>query len=585
MTPRSPEVNLKSMQNAMESLSDSLDWLDNIDDREMLRLSQEMKGSEYNLLAERTQSLVCGSRYIQNRSSAINRLPPKILSTIFELLMPPYPKIKFFITDPDDVDYEFDPEAADTIENNSSTSWAAITASSLVCRHWRNIALATPALWTDILISSPDADFVSTQLVRSGVCPLNVQFKGPVSPASLELTFVNNLLQQAHRIRRLIVWVKTQSDDIRPWLENAEQLETLDVMSRFYKDSDMQSFQDHPLLCDSRTPRLHTLSVSNWGRWQTGTFRTLRYLMLSFERNLLLVDLADLANGLMAVFAANANTLEEITMADGMQPFPEKGAALELEGVSPVDMRALKRLLVCGMQLYHEVIEPKLVLHECARDYRFSSSWNGPNVQFRNSNRFPVKKLFISNSHTAATNGTLAMRTFNLDRLSLLSSFIDKRDVQELWLSRWTDTPTGPIPTRIASLVEPMFGVEKLVILCEERLWLSHIADFNLFPALSELQLHSQVEANYPTILDFVTRRNEDGRAIKTLRFVRDPHQNCDTVDFGTFELRKAHLESYVANVVYDNVPDGSKPPRMTLPAVCTTKSPVHAYWNPWELH
>ncbi|KAI0345942.1 hypothetical protein BDW22DRAFT_932249 [Trametopsis cervina] len=581
------EPSLKTIQNALESLSSTLDWLKDVDDREMLRLSQEMDSFAHNALLERVQSLVYALRRIRNRSSTINRLPTEILSIIFEFLMPPYPRIRFppVVMDEMDMAYNVEPWVPDLTENYS-TLWASIAAVSLVCRNWRDVALATPLLWTDILVSSHHGDFISTQLVRSTMYPLNVQFNGPVSPASLDLPFVQNLLKESYRIRRLTVWVPTESDDMRPWIKNATQLETLDIMSRRSQGRVSRSFRDFPLLSDLRTPRLQTLSVSNWGRRQTGTFRTLRYLVLDFERD---ISLVDLASGLMAVFAANAHSLEEVVVFDGIPWHMDEEAAPELN-VSPVNMHALKRLVVKHGQLFHHAVEPKLVLHNCARFYQFHVFYH-PGIRvprIGDSNLFPVKKLFISESDIAATDGTSAVRTPNEHRDLLISPFLNEDDVRELWLSRWADTPCGnpyvEMPPPTASLLEPMLGVDKLIILRDEQLWLSSATNSDLFPALSELQLHSQVEASYPTILDFVTRRSEDGRAIKTLRFVRDPHQNCDTSDYSAFELRKSHLESYVANVVYENVPDGSKPPRMTLPAVCETMSTVHNFWDRWEL-
>ncbi|KAI0338721.1 hypothetical protein BDW22DRAFT_1422790 [Trametopsis cervina] len=572
MAHQPPQSDPKIIQNALAPLSNSLD---DVDDHEMLRLSQEMNASAPNALLKCTQ----------NHSSMINRLPPEILSTVFEFLMPPYPRIRFPPLERDEMDYDPEPRIPDTTPKYS-TLWATLATASLVCRHWREVALATPALWADIPVPPPHGDFIPTQLARSGNYPLNVQFSAPVSPALLDLPLVQNVFKESHRIRRLTVWVQTDSKDIQPWLENATRLETLDIMSRDGQNNNPRSVREFPLLCDSHTPHLETLTLSNWARWPTGPLRTLRYLVLDFEHN---ISTADLTNGLMAVLAANAHSLEEI-VAFGISSFAG-GVEIPDLGVSPVDMRALKRLIVGDGELFHRVVEPKLVLHECARDYRFSLSMQHlEGIPLGNSNRFPVTKLFISRSHTAGTNGTSAVRTRNTGRVSLLTSFIEPHDVQELWLSQWTDArcsinPWVPVPPPIAGLLAPMLAVTKLVILRDEQLWLSPLTELDqLFPALRELQLHSQVLASYPTLRDFVARRKEQGRAIQTLRFVRDPHQNCDTAGWAAFEMRKALLEGYVANVVYEDVPDGGKPPRMPLPAVCETDSSVHIFWDAWEL-
>ncbi|KAI0345916.1 hypothetical protein BDW22DRAFT_926974 [Trametopsis cervina] len=423
ITPSSFEFNPQTIQNCLQYLSDSLDWLNRIDAHEMFRISQEMDVSLHEFLAERIESLVI-----------------TILGTIFESLMPSHRRITFNDThNGDDVVYN--------------------SASLLVCQHWRNIALATPALWTDILVSSralsgdgnnPRGHLISTQLMRSGIRPLKVQFNGLFSPASLQLPFIQDLLKQVHRIRRLLIRLQSANDDIH-------------------------TFMDPSPLSDIRTPRLQTLAVCDYGRWQIGIFRTLRHLLLRFQHA---TSLVNVASGLMAVFASNAHTLEDIVVSDPFQQWDEEERiTAALEGVPPVDMPALKRLVVKGMPLFRKVMEPKLVLHECARDYHFY--------------------------------------------------------------------PLAP-----------------------EHHHLRYIGDSNRFPA----------------ILNFVTGRKECGQAIETLRFVRDSRQIDDTEHLQVFNLWRSHLESYVANVVFDDVPEGGKPPRMELPAVCQTKSPVHAYWKPWNL-
>ncbi|KAI0345914.1 hypothetical protein BDW22DRAFT_926699 [Trametopsis cervina] len=243
MAPQSFKFDLQTMQNCLEYLSDSLDWLNNIDDHEMFRVSQEIDLS-YDFLAERIQSLVYAIRRIQNRHSAINRLPSEILGAIFEALMPSYPRLTF-----DERDSDSDSE--DDIIGYSPPPWVSQTAhaaSSLVCQHWRNVILTTPALWTDIIIphralsrdgNSRHGDFISSQLARSGIRSLDVQFNGMFSPASLQLTFVQDLLKQVHRIRRLSIRLQAMNDDIRMWTANARRLEILKI-SALYDTSCVQ---------------------------------------------------------------------------------------------------------------------------------------------------------------------------------------------------------------------------------------------------------------------------------------------------------------------------------------------------------
>ncbi|KAI0339397.1 hypothetical protein BDW22DRAFT_589839 [Trametopsis cervina] len=563
MAPQSFEFNMKTMQNCLEYLSNSLDWLSKLDDHELFRVAPE---SPYGVLLEQLQFLILAVWRVQNRYPMVNRLPVEILSAIFESLMPPYPKITsdYWYSDdvgPDDDDY-YTPRAYCT----------AIAAPSLVCRHWRNIVLGTPALWTDVLVLSKflskggnnsRGDFISTQLVRSGNCLLNVEFCESLSPASLQLTFIQDLLKQAHRIRRLTIRPQTMDhDEIRLWTGNAKQLEFLDIVSGQPEAS--RPFDGVPPSSDVQNPRIQTLALSNYVHWQMDTFRTLRHLILHFEYD---VSLVDVAKGLMTVFALNAHTLEDIVVSE-LESEDREGELMKvLNGVSPIDMPALKRLVVKGVPLFHYMVESKLVLHDCARDYDCLSDDSLPWDD--DSNRFPVKKLFLSYDHAIGTNGAAAMRVGNS---SSLSFFDDGRDVQELWLRGSRNN------------LKEMHAVEKLIIFRNEKRRLPLIAHSNLFPALSELQLHWQDRTSYPALLDLLARRKEDGRPIKMLRLVRDPNETRDREGFGMFEQRRWELERYVANVEYDDLSDGRQAPRMELPAVCNTKSPAHVVWNPWKM-
>ncbi|KAI0345929.1 hypothetical protein BDW22DRAFT_929282 [Trametopsis cervina] len=453
---------------------------------------------------------------------------------------------------------------------------------SLVCHHWRNVVLTTPTLWTDIRVSSralsedgknPHGDFISTQLKRSGICSLNVEFRRKVSPASLQLAFMRDLLKQVHRIQRLSISLTSANDDIRMWTANAQRLEILEIQAPRGRSD---TFIDPSLLSDIQTPRLQTLMVSNYERWQVGNFRTLRHLLLEFNLN---TPLVDLARKLMPVFALNAHTLEDLVVSDLSAFLDAKEQATE--GASVVDMPALKRLSVSGASWFHDVLEPKLVLHDCARDYQFLSS-----RPIGISNRFPLKKLFMSYRYTIGTNGTAAVRSpyyAGLERP--FSAFIDERDVQELWVGIGWEEGCHLTFGTLKTILRPTCEVRKLVLLRDARLWLSQFARLNCFPSLSELQIHSHLMNCYPAILDLVTGRKECGQAIETLRFVCHPYQNLPTYALREFDQQRSLLESYVANVVFDDVPEGSKPPRMELPAVCLTKSPVHSYWDPWEIY
>ncbi|KAI0339396.1 hypothetical protein BDW22DRAFT_589852 [Trametopsis cervina] len=592
MAPESKsfEFNIKTVQSCFEYLSDALDWLLSIDDYELRRVSRESE-SEIGLarlpdfLTARIHALLFVVRRVANRYPAINRLPAELLSAIFEALMPADPRITFDgRRDNEDDDDDDEDEDSDRESIGEARYQAAHAAPSLVCQHWREVTLGTPALWTDIYVSSctllgnrnnPYGAFISTQLARSGNCPLNVQLDTVLSPASLQLLFIQDLLKHTHHIRRLTMHVQSTNDDaeIHLWTANASQLEVLDITEAHYDTSASRPSVGPPLSSEAHAPRLQTLVMYNPMCCRMGMFRTLRHLLVKFYSN---ASMANLARGLMDVLALNAHTLEDLVVAN---EFNEPSAADEqtltsaLEGVVPVDMPALHRLLVQDNILFRRIIEPRLVLHACARDYDLMYS-RDPRF-----NRFLAKRLFVSCTHIIVTDGTAAARTRKPGQK--IAAFVDTRNVKELWLR--SDYDINEMLQELEEL-EPMHVVKKLVILA--ALWsaLTKITKFKLFPALEELQLHSQKAESYCKIVDFLAERKADGRAIKTLRLVRDRNASYWTEDFPMFVERRSEFEKYVANVVYEDVPCGSQPPRMELPTVCTTGSLVHEYWNPWKM-
>ncbi|KAI0342350.1 hypothetical protein BDW22DRAFT_186547 [Trametopsis cervina] len=91
---------------------------------------------------------------------------------------------------------------------------------------------------------------------------------------------------------------------------------------------------------------------------------------------------------------------------------------------------------------------------------------------------------------------------------------------------------------------QPMHAIKKLVICCDGWGLLARHTSPDLFPALSELQLHSQIEASYADLLDFIAKRKEDGQAIETLRLVRDPHKSRNTAGFEMFKQKRGQAAS-----------------------------------------
>ncbi|KIM80219.1 hypothetical protein PILCRDRAFT_822741 [Piloderma croceum F 1598] len=114
-------------------------------------------------------------------AAPIHRLPVELLSYIFTLSAHTSFVVDDDVAEPSPSDFPFDPA-------NMLTTIAIST----VSRYWRDVALSTPALWTDICVSTelpddddeesrqlrntmkPNADRIATYLARSGNAPIDI---------------------------------------------------------------------------------------------------------------------------------------------------------------------------------------------------------------------------------------------------------------------------------------------------------------------------------------------------------------------------------------------------------------------------
>ncbi|KAI0344843.1 hypothetical protein BDW22DRAFT_1355010, partial [Trametopsis cervina] len=542
-----------------------IDWL-------ILSLHKGLNADAYNFLAERVNNLLLAVRSIQNRLSPINCLPVEILAIIFTFLMPSY---------------------IDLQSNRLDVRLHEWHKPSLVCRYWRQISLATPGLWTDFVIpydlspewTGPDsrAVSISAQLSRSGDCPLNVIFGDKAytlsPPDSMTLPFAKDLLNYTHRIRYLRIRISGNNDDALLWTRNAAQLEVLELESRSSAEWTHTSF-DLPLLSHADTPRIHTLVVSNCIRWQTGTFCTLRCLIFTTaDDNSILAHVT----GFMDVLTANSRALEDLIISNhklrGHVEQRQIAEAKQTIGArTRTSMTALKRLKV-ESSVFIRIFEPKMVMKGCARIYNFDAT------ALDAQSSFAVSHLSITKRYVIGTDGNEALCA---SQDGHLPTFIHSRNVQELWLHyvfptlEWGDE-WGSQYYIESSLLKEMPEIRKLVILGYEDQWLKLITRYNAFPALAELQLHCQTEAHYSAILDFARDRLQRGQPISTLRILHDPSDETGT--FSLFEQNAHHFRCVVQHVLFEDILQDGRPPRMKLPEVCHTYYPLHesSSSQPWD--
>ncbi|KAJ3540376.1 hypothetical protein NMY22_g4322 [Coprinellus aureogranulatus] len=149
------------------------------------------KGYEEKLLARRA-TLQTEILAIENRWNAllpVNRLPHEILSTIFEIVKALWEQGYF----------------------KRRLFWMRL---SFVCRHWREIALETTSLWTNVDFANPAIG--ELMLSRSKKALLEVSFKTLPSPQSEVL--LRKTLSQTQRLRSIDVLLRHESSSEVLWV-------------------------------------------------------------------------------------------------------------------------------------------------------------------------------------------------------------------------------------------------------------------------------------------------------------------------------------------------------------------------------
>jgi len=137
------------------------------------------------------------------------------------------------------------------------------------CSRWRAIALADPALWTDIFVDVMTLDLLRLHLGRSAGLRLNVVITNP-HPITHSV-----LYKEAHRFRRFIV------DDMKlspvwgdAFPDAGSELEELRI----------DAYPNYPSLgflvpiFDGSLPKLQSLRLRNIPFWAMGMFKGLRHL-------------------------------------------------------------------------------------------------------------------------------------------------------------------------------------------------------------------------------------------------------------------------------------------------------------------
>ncbi|KAF5346640.1 hypothetical protein D9758_013208 [Tetrapyrgos nigripes] len=225
----------------------------------------EMPIAEIDAVERKLHVIAAAIRGHRNTLQPVNRLPPEILSIIFEhaqlSLSPFLPNIHMY--------------------SQEGSEWHSLLH---VCRHWRGVIAQTSFLWSTVDSSTLTAPY----LRRSGGSPLTIFLR---SPAGLTKEHLDILLPHVSRIKELHFscpsWDENNSIFDNPTLLTpAPLLQSLSVINpynAFVRDfwSLLTSVRaTMPQLFSGETPKLKHLFLEHFTSWPSNSFTNLTHVCL-----------------------------------------------------------------------------------------------------------------------------------------------------------------------------------------------------------------------------------------------------------------------------------------------------------------
>ncbi|OCH90268.1 hypothetical protein OBBRIDRAFT_610502 [Obba rivulosa] len=472
-----------------------------------------------------------------NSYCPVNRLPPEILSTIFRHV-------------PDDVQPE------PSIWPTSMFECSDVHTITLVCGHWRNVALDTPFLWNSITDSfSPDLC-----LRRSRSIPLNLLVNRKTA------SFFRHLVLAAHPIRELHCkcWELSPSTFA---MGPAPSLETLTLMWWAPSNDPPSQF-----IFQDATPKLRHLTLQS-SKIPSNSFSGLKQLHLSD----CYASLSSIHLLLMASSDLQDLTLLSIGVSDQDMPVLQKAdlghlRSLVMRWLEPDSAHAIFSCIS---------IPPAVAIH--------ISVDNGGVVIPKSHATFDLTKLAISiprdewdGSYRVVIAGPVsAIYTGIFTCMELPSSWqsdlseqFPLHQIEELWIEPHLG---GYGWSSLHVLLRALTGLITLAIhnedsrdICDQ---LVESEEALLFPSLATLYLLVDGNGlhNGAHVHDFVASRAALGHPLQkvVVEFTHGPLDGDHIVN---------SLSPYVPNVELRPVEELS---RISLPAICSTR--LHKYWTPWD--
>ncbi|KAF8550389.1 hypothetical protein OG21DRAFT_419864 [Imleria badia] len=159
---------------------------------------------------------------------------------------------------------------------------------SYVCRHWRNVALDCPTLWSYLFAIS--LRWTEELLARSKQAPLKLYIiQDLTSPFSSELSFVEPVMKHVERIQELHLYIQEERS-VAGYFSRlsspAPLLETLRITT------ERRSSEWSSILFNGDTPALRTLELSRcpvpWYSFKLGSLTrlSLHRIPVRFQQNM-----------------------------------------------------------------------------------------------------------------------------------------------------------------------------------------------------------------------------------------------------------------------------------------------------------
>ncbi|TFY73441.1 hypothetical protein EWM64_g10571 [Hericium alpestre] len=231
-------------------------------DRTTCNALREVEGQLYGL-----NHVMCALKTQRNALLPISRLPPEVLSQIFQYIAvveQSYPRTRYF---------------PPFLGSSGTLGWIKITH---VCRQWRDVALADSRLWAKTVCALPSA--TPEMLQRSGTAPITINHDFSyyrnksriLKSVQLALTHIARTkeIRISANKRILTNIVDSLQDNPAPILETLELCLSADARTGFFYES-----VHLPARICSSTPRLRNLILDNCSiPWDSPLLRNLTHL-------------------------------------------------------------------------------------------------------------------------------------------------------------------------------------------------------------------------------------------------------------------------------------------------------------------